>query len=133
QKIYDFGESVGMAFQLQDDLLDAFGDEVVFGKKNGGDIRTNKKTYLYLKALELADANQEKELKKLFSMQNEDADEKVEKVLAIFHALDIENKTRQLMEYYYSKAIETLADIDLEKDKKEILILLANSLMKRNN
>ena len=133
QQIFDFGESVGMAFQLQDDLLDAFGDEEVFGKKNGGDIQTNKKTYLYLKALELASSEQRKELKHLFSLQKENDEDKVNRVLTIFQELNIEQETRNLMELYYTKALKTLDNIDLEADKKNTLINLADSLMKRDN
>jgi geranylgeranyl diphosphate synthase type II len=133
QLIYEFGECVGMAFQLQDDLLDAFGDEDVFGKKNGGDIRTNKKTFLYLKALELASESQREDLIQLFKIQDEHDDDKVEKVLHIFHELDIEKETRRLMDSYYDRAMETLEKIKLPDNKKLILINLANNLMKRNN
>lgn len=131
--IYDFGESIGMAFQLQDDLLDAFGDEDVFGKKNGGDIRTNKKTFLYLKALEKADEKTNQELKELFLIQNENDDEKVNKVLTIFQHLEIEDETKKLMDCYYNKAMKTLDEIELEMDKKAVLVKLADKLMKRDN
>jgi len=131
QLIYDFGESVGMAFQLQDDLLDAFGNEDVFGKKNGGDIRTNKKTFLYLKALELGSTDQQKELKQLFNIQDENDNEKVKRVLSIFQDLGIEQKTQELMDCYYDRAMKTLEKIDLDKDKKTVLIKLADNLMKR--
>jgi len=133
ERIYDFGENVGMAFQLQDDLLDAFGNEDIFGKKNGGDIRTNKKTYLYLKAMEIASAEQRNELTRLFSIHDENNDQKVEEVLAIFQALNIETETRKLMDRYYNKAMETLGKIDLPETKKEILTKLADQLMKRDN
>lgn len=132
QHIYDFGESVGMAFQLQDDFLDAFGDENVFGKKNGGDIRANKKTYLYLKALELGSAEQKKELKGLFNIQ-EDKDDKVARVLSIFNDLNIKTETQKLMDCYYDKAMKTLEKIELNKEKKDVLIKLAESLMNRAN
>lgn len=131
--IYNFGESVGMAFQLQDDLLDAFGDESIFGKKNGGDIRTNKKTFLYLKALEIGSAEQQKELKELFSIKDELNDEKVTRVLSIFNALNIEQETQKLMDCYYNKAMKTLADIDLDQEKKKVLVKLAEGLMNRAN
>lgn len=133
QLIYDFGENVGMAFQLQDDLLDAFGDEGVFGKKNGGDIRTNKKTYLYLKALELGSQKQQQELIHLYSVYDEDDNEKVKRVLDIFRDLNIEDETQKLMDCYYDKAFKILEKTDLGKDKKLILIKLANNLMKRDN
>lgn len=132
QLVYDFGESVGMAFQLQDDLLDAFGNEDVFGKKNGGDIRTNKKTYLYLKALELGSPEQQKELKQLFSIQDENDDDKVKQVLSIFRSLNIEAETRRLMDCYYDRAIKTLEKMDLDEEKKKILVNLADNLMLRD-
>ncbi|RLD38966.1 MAG: polyprenyl synthetase family protein [Bacteroidetes bacterium] len=133
QLIYNFGESVGMAFQLQDDLLDAFGNEDVFGKKNGGDIRANKKTYLYLKAMELGSTQQQSELKKLFDIQNGQDDDKVKKVLNIFNDLNIEAETQTLMDHYYDKAMKTLEEINLNQEKKAILVKLAESLMNRDN
>lgn len=133
QLIYDFGESVGMAFQLQDDFLDTFGDENIFGKKNGGDIRANKKTYLYLKALELGSVQQQKELKDLFSIQEENNGNKVERVLSIFNDLNIKTKTQSLMDFYYDKAMKTLEDLDLSQEKKGVLVKLAEGLMNREN
>lgn len=133
QLIYDFGESVGMAFQLQDDFLDTFGDEDIFGKKNGGDIRANKKTYLYLKALELGSVQQQKELKELFRIQEENNGNKVERVLSIFNDLNIKTKTQSLMDFYYDKAMKTLEDLDLSQEKKGVLVKLAEGLMNREN
>ncbi len=130
---YDFGENIGMAFQLQDDLLDAFGDTSIFGKLTGGDIRTNKKTYLYLKALELASQEDRKRLIDLYSILDEDNDEKVKEVLALFNKYKISQLTRDLMEDYYSKAMIHLKEIQLSKDKEQILISLADSLMMRNS
>ena len=133
QLIYDFGESVGMSFQLQDDFLDAFGDEDVFGKKNGGDIQANKKTYLYLKALELGSPQQKEELKKLFNIQEVDNDNKVARVLTIFNNLNIKTETQKLMDCYYDKAMKTLEKIELDSEKKGTLVKLAESLMNRDN
>lgn len=133
QLIYDFGESVGMAFQLQDDFLDTFGNEDIFGKKNGGDIRANKKTYLYIKALELGSIQQQIELKELFSIQEEDNGNKVERVLSIFNDLNIKTKTQSLMDFYYDKAMKTLEDLDLSQEKKGVLVKLAEGLMNRDN
>lgn len=133
QLIYHFGESIGMAFQLQDDFLDAFGNEDIFGKKNGGDIRANKKTYLYLKALELGSEKQKNELKELFNSQEENNDDKVIRVLDIFHDLNIKAETQSLMDCYYDKSMKTLENIDLDQEKKNVLIKLAESLMNRDN
>lgn len=133
QLIYDFGENIGMAFQLQDDLLDAFGDTSVFGKITGGDIRTNKKTYLYLKALELADDKDQNRLKELYAIVNESDHGKVEEVLSIFNKYQISQLTRDLMENYYSKAMIYLKKIELSAEKEQILIKVADSLMKRDS
>jgi len=132
QLVYDFGENIGMAFQLQDDLLDAFGDEILFGKKNGGDIRTNKKTFLYLKAIELGSPEHQNELRHLFSIQDEKDDNKVKRVLEIFQDLNIEVETHRLMDCYYDRAMKTLEKIVLDQEKKSVLIKLADSLMNRN-
>ncbi|NPD47816.1 MULTISPECIES: polyprenyl synthetase family protein [unclassified Lentimicrobium] len=130
---YNFGENIGMAFQLQDDLLDAFGDTSVFGKQTGGDIRTNKKTYLYLKALELADEIDKKRLVELYTIQDEGNDEKVTEVLNLFNKYEISQLTRQLMEEFYSKAMLQLHAIHLPKDKEMVLVSVADNLMKRDS
>lgn len=131
--VYSFGESIGMAFQLQDDLLDAFGDVSVFGKQTGGDIRTNKRTYLYIKALELADDKDQKRLIDLYSDINESNDDKVEEVLSIFNKYNISQLTRDLMENYYSKAMIYLKKIHLSPEKEQILVNIADGLMKRDS
>ena len=103
--IYDFGESIGMAFQLQDDLLDAYGDTTVFGKQTGGDIRSNKKTYLYLKALEIANTQDHARLMELYKISDESNQAKVDEVLSIFDRYQIKALTRELMEDYYQHAV----------------------------
>jgi len=133
QQIYDFGENIGMAFQLQDDLLDVFGDTSVFGKSTGGDIRTNKKTYLYLKALEVASANDKNKLVALYQTHPQDSTQKVEEVIGLFNKYEISRLTRDLMEEYYQKAISCLDLLNLEKEKHEVLVGLADVLMKRNS
>ncbi len=130
--IYDFGENIGMAFQLQDDLLDAFGDTNTFGKQVGGDIKTNKKTYLYLKALEIANKEDKEKLIALYSITDEDNPEKFKDVLAIFKKYNIDQLTRELMEAYYSKALVFLDKIILDKEKSLALTQLADTLMKRD-
>jgi len=131
--IYDFGENIGMAFQLQDDLLDAFGDTSVFGKLTGGDIRTNKRTYLFIKALEIAQEEDRKRLTDLYTIVEEDNDEKVKEVLAIFNKYNISQLTRDLMEDYYSKAMVFLKKIHLSSEKEQMLTKMADSLMKRDS
>jgi len=131
--IYDFGENIGMAFQLQDDLLDAFGDSSVFGKQTGGDIKTNKKTYLYLKALDLANTEDYKRLKYLYTITDEDNQDKIDEVLQLFNQYKISELTRNLMEEYYDKAMKHLNKIPLIDSKQKVLVDLADTLMKRDN
>lgn len=102
EKLRLFGESLGIAFQLQDDLMDAFPPEG-FGKQVGGDIIENKKTFLYLKALELASDDEQNRLQTLFLMDQQ-ADGKVQEVLEIFKKLDIEQQTQDLIHQYFGKA-----------------------------
>lgn len=131
--IYDFGENIGMAFQLQDDLLDAFGDTSVFGKQTGGDIRTNKRTYLYLKALEISSPEDHQRLQELYSIHDEENQAKVDEVLSIFNKYKIKELTRNLMEDYYDQAMVFLKQIHLSKEKEDVLVDLADSLMKRDS
>lgn len=133
ERIYDFGEYIGMAFQLQDDLLDAFGDTSVFGKSTGGDIRTNKKTYLYLKALEVAGSEDKNKLADLYSSQPADPTKKVEEVIGLFNKYNIHKLTRELMEEYYQKAMKCLNELNLDREKHDVLVGLADILMKRNS
>ncbi len=129
--LYRFGENLGMAFQLQDDWLDTFGDTKVFGKKTGGDIRENKKTYLYLKALEVANAEDKKKLQSFYSTDTNE-DTKVEKVIALFNKYHISDLTKEMMETYYQRAMSDLANLSLAADKIKPLEELANFLMKRS-
>ena len=114
--LYEFGKNMGIAFQLKDDLLDAFGDPGNFGKQVGGDIITNKKTYLYLKALELADEKQKAKLIHYFS-DNSKRNQKVESVKKIFNNLDIPLHTTKLMKEYHKKAISHLDSISSNAKK----------------
>lgn len=132
-RIYSFGENLGIAFQLQDDLLDAFGNEEVFGKKTGGDILTNKKTYLYLKALECAAADDRKLLAELYSRRDMEDGEKIGKVLQIFRRADIEKQTEELIMDYFNRAILLFAEINLSEEAKKPLLSLAETMLKRKN
>jgi len=115
-KCYAFGEQVGLAFQLQDDLMDAFPPES-FGKQVGGDILEKKKTYLYIKALELADEAEAKRLRYLYE-EEENPHKKISEVLGIFRSLDIENQTLELVQHYFDSArnigVEIATNIDFE-------------------
>jgi len=127
--IYEFGLNMGIAFQLKDDLLDVFGTSKLFGKKIGGDILANKKTFLYLKALQISDVSTKLKLKKLYTSKDE-YDTKVEKVKNIFLDLNIKKHTLDLMKAYYIKAMKHLDAID--SDKKSPLIDFADKLMQRD-
>lgn len=131
EKIYQFGENLGMAFQLQDDMLDAFGNESTFGKKTGGDIVNNKKTYLYLKALECSTENDASRLKELYEHKGMKDDDKIHQVLEIFKKADIEKLSEALILDYYHKAMEQMEQIILPQSNKLTLITLAASMLKR--
>jgi len=129
--IYDFGLNLGLAFQLQDDYLDAFGDPETFGKQVGGDIIENKKTYLYLKALEFASNEQSQKLTKLFSIQPQDSFEKITAVKEIFVASGAAQETKNAIQDFTFKAFDTLKKISIDNDKKEILRTFGENLMGR--
>ncbi|KRB54591.1 polyprenyl synthetase family protein [Flavobacterium sp. Root186] len=129
--IYDFGLNLGLAFQLQDDFLDAFGDPETFGKQVGGDIIENKKTYLYIKALEFSSPEKASELQKLFSLQLDDNSEKIETAKAIFNESGASKATQEAIEMYTFKAFETLEKMDINAEKKDILRTFGENLMGR--
>ena len=126
--LYHFGLNMGIAFQLKDDLLDAFGNPDEFGKQIGGDIIANKKTFLYLKALQLANDKQKERLVNYFKTQ-EQTEQKVMGVKTIFTDLDIPKHTKDMMKAYYTKAMKHLEAID--SDNKAPLIAFSEKLMDR--
>lgn len=130
--IYDFGLNLGIAFQLQDDYLDAFGDPETFGKQVGGDIMENKKTYLYLKALAQANENERENLLKWFAVRLEDNVDKVAEVKNIFRSTGADTVTKNAIEAYTYKAFATLEKLDISEDKKLMLKNFGESLMQRN-
>lgn len=130
--IYDFGINLGLAFQLQDDIFDCYGDVKVFGKMTGGDISDNKKTYLYLKALELASEDDRNLLKQLFAMPKGRDENKIQTVLNIYDKYDVKNIVAELMTKYYHDSLKNLDDIDLPEEKKLILRDYAAYLYTRN-
>lgn len=130
--IYDFGLNLGLAFQLQDDYLDAFGDPATFGKQVGGDIIENKKTYLYLKAQEFSTSEQREELMHLFSIQPNDTTDKVEAVKKVFEKTGAATATQEAITHFTMQAFETLDKMDISADKKSILRLFGEKLMSRN-
>ena len=125
--LYEFGKNIGIAFQLKDDLLDVFGNPETFGKQVGGDIIANKKTFLYLKALQLTNESQKKQLIQLFSeVENEN---KVDGGKSIFLDLNIQKHTVDLIKSYYTKAMKHLDSIN--SDKKEPLFKFAEKIKER--
>jgi geranylgeranyl diphosphate synthase, type II len=127
--LYEFGKNLGIAFQVQDDYLDAFGDPAKFGKQVGGDIIANKKTFLMIHAFETASVQQKNELLQL--MQANPAD-KVEKVLQIFKSAGVDEWAMQLKHQYLQMAMQNLDDIAVLNKRKEPLKQLANFLIQRD-
>jgi len=127
----EFGRNLGLAFQLQDDLLDVFGDQEVFGKRIGGDIRTNKKTILTIKAYELASEQQTIELDKCFFASNYDDSIKVLKVIQIYKDLDIKLIVEEMVSKYFQRALDSLHSVDVRGERKEVLLDLSNRMMMR--
>jgi geranylgeranyl diphosphate synthase type II len=130
EHLYSFGKNLGIAFQIQDDYLDAFGDPNKFGKEIGGDIRQNKKTFLLLHALEVASSVQKKELLEL--MQQNPAD-KVTRVLDIFRACGVEAWATELKEKYRQSALQHLESIAVVSARKQPLLELAQYLLQREH
>lgn len=130
QHIYSFGKNLGIAFQIQDDYLDAFGDPEKFGKQIGGDILSNKKTFLLLHAIEVATANQKNEIDTLISTNPTD---KVEKMLTIYKDCKVDEWAKELKEKYYKTALKNLEDVAVLAIRKKPLYELATYLMKRES
>jgi geranylgeranyl diphosphate synthase type II len=128
----EFGRNIGIAFQLQDDLLDTYGDPEKFGKKVGGDIIQNKKTFLVLKSLELADEKTANILNKLLSTQPEDEAQKIKDVTAIFDSFDIRTHANIKKEAYRDLAYEHLKAVQLPESAKQSLYDFAQFLVQRD-
>ncbi|ASV32594.1 polyprenyl synthetase family protein [Maribacter cobaltidurans] len=129
--IYGFGLNLGIAFQLQDDLLDVFGDPETFGKQVGGDIIENKKTYLFIKAIESGSTTVKKELLDLYSIQPKEPEDKIEAVKSIFQESGASKATQEAISLYTEKAFEILESLDISDDKKLILKDFGENLMRR--
>lgn len=132
ENLYRFGELLGMAFQLQDDFFDAFGDEEKFGKKIGGDILAKKKTYLYLKTLELADNETAKKLESIYMADSANSDQKIEDVKAIFSSLDIPQYTQSLINKYFEDAMEIFHQLSPNEAHKEVLKTFSLLILNRD-
>ena len=132
QRLYDFGINLGMSFQLQDDILDLYSDVAVFGKRHGGDIADNKKTYLYLKALELGSERDRNRLEQLFTLRiDHDEEEKIAEVEGIYDRLHVREAVEKVMLDYDRRAFECLSAIDLPEERKAHLRTYAELLSGR--
>lgn len=132
ERLYRFGIHLGLAFQLQDDLLDGYGDTAVFGKKTGQDIRDNKKTYLPLRALELCDAAQAAELRALFADKAcDDEEAKVRRALALYEAVGLRAEVEKAIADEFAQAQECLSAIRVDEGLKTPLRELMETLMGR--
>ena len=129
-ELYEFGRNIGIAFQLQDDILDSFGDPKKFGKKLGGDITQNKKTILLLKSMEQAKGQDQIALQEALA-QSDNPTDKIEKVTAIYNKLKVQEQATALMENYLEKAFIHLDRVKVENSRKLFLRNLANQLMMR--
>jgi len=129
--LYDFGEKLGLAFQLQDDLLDVYGDPKVFGKKIGGDILCNKKTYLYINAYLLADADQKAKLDRWAEYDGTDEKAKIEGVTRIYDEVGVRRMSEKLIDDLFCQALERLDKVSLQSERKQLLKEYAQSLMNR--
>ena len=130
--IYDFGLNLGIAFQLQDDYLDTFGNPATFGKQVGGDIIENKKTYLYLKALEIANKEDQQKLHYFYNQKLEENSMKIDQVTRVFYRNDIPKLIKEQIADYTNKAFETLKDLNTSDINKEKLRKFGLMLMKRD-
>jgi len=130
--LYHFGVNLGMAFQLQDDFLDVFGDEEVFGKKIGGDILCNKKTFLLIKAFELAKGEDKKELEEWVSAKDFNAEEKITAVRSIYEKLKVKDQSQAKIDEYFSLCLEYLDKVNVPAEKKKELYTLVKKLVNRS-
>ena len=131
QRLYDFGINLGLGFQLQDDLLDTFGNENVFGKKTGGDILSNKKTYLYLYALQHANERDYKQLINLYSDLAVDSQEKINTVTEIFNTLNVQKAVQKVINNYMELGLKELRKINVPNENLTTLIAVANKMIYR--
>ena len=132
-RIYRFGEQIGIAFQLRDDLLDVFGDASKFGKQVGGDILANKKTYLLLKAFENAGSAEKERLNKLLDARGISPEEKVSATIDLYNELGIREATEKQMQAYFENAMEELRALDVSEDRKSELTQFAEMLLVRES
>ena len=132
-QLYDFGLNLGIAFQLQDDLLDVFADQDKFGKKLGGDIVANKKTFLLLKALEISGEETKAFIQEWIDKKDFDASEKISAITGKYNGLGIKEITERSIDEYYQAALNIFNEIPLADETKVGLLQLANLIMNRDH
>lgn len=130
-RLYKFGINLGLAFQLQDDLLDSFGNQESFGKKIGGDILANKKTYLSIKALESATGSLKKELTDWMETTEYNPEEKINGVVKIYNQLNIKELTQQKIDFYFQKCSAVFEQISVDESRKQQLHEISSSMLNR--
>lgn len=130
--LYQFGENIGLAFQLQDDFLDVYGNIETFGKAIGGDIVANKKTFLLLNALQLASGSLRDDLRKWIDAEDFNADKKIDSVRNIYNSLKVDELAKEKMNFYFEKAIDALNKVNGRESMKEELRQFALKLIERS-
>jgi len=130
--LYRFGLNLGMAFQLQDDYLDTYGDQSVFGKRIGNDILTNKKTFLLVKALEFARGEEKEKLQRLMNGNDFDENEKIRQVTGIYDHLSVGELTKSKIRHFHQNSLDHLAKVKVQDDRKTLLLELAEQLITRD-
>ncbi|MBQ6227039.1 MAG: polyprenyl synthetase family protein [Prevotella sp.] len=131
ERLYAFGEKLGLAFQLQDDFLDVYGDTKVFGKAIGGDILSNKKTYMLINALALADERQRNILQNWLLMPNPDPQEKIAAVTEIYNEIGINDLATEKIRFYFNESLKELDAVAIPDERKVELLAYTKELMKR--
>ena len=131
QALYDFAFNLGIAFQIQDDLFDTFGQGNVFGKKIGGDILNNKKTWLLVESFNVADNAQKQELDAIMALTEEQGEEKIARMQKMYETLGIKEGANKAIMGYFSNAVAIIDKIDFTRAQREQLMLFADKLVKR--
>lgn len=132
ENLYKFGEQIGLAFQLQDDFLDVYGDPKVFGKAIGGDILCNKKTFMLINAFNKADESQRKELEQWVNAVNPDPQEKIAAVTTLYNNIGINRLAEERIRYYFNESRKYLDAVQVPEERKQELRVYADRMMKRN-
>ena len=129
--LYRFGEKIGLAFQLQDDFLDVYGDTKVFGKNIGGDIVSNKKTYMLINALALADEKQKDTLLKWMDMVDPDPQEKIAAVTEIYNEIGVNNLAMEKIRFFFNEGLKYLEAVSVDNERKREMLAYTKEMMKR--